>query len=108
MFVLIYINRVIIRSPYIIYAREMTPYTEPPEKETTFTLIFHRNRSMKLLTGQKETMNPGIRPQIRTFATQNEKDGGVKAQLSQPNTHAFVTFDLSQQISRLKSTDLTT
>jgi len=58
---------------------------------------------MKLLTGQKETKKPGVRPQIRAFATQNEKDGGAKAQLSQPNTHAFVTFDLSQQFSRLKS-----
>ncbi len=86
----------------------MTPHPKPPEKETTFTLFFHRNRSMKLLTGQKETKNPGIRPQIRAFATQNEKDGGVKAQLSQPNTYAFVTYDLSQQIFRLKSTDLTT
>ena len=108
MFVLIYINMAIIHSPYIIYAREMTPHTEPPEKETTFTLIFHRNRSMKLLTGQKEIMNLGIRPQIHAFATQIEKDGGAKAQLSQPNTYAFVTFDLSQQIFRLKSTDLTT
>ncbi len=108
MFVLIYINTGIIHSPYIIYAREMTPHPEPPEKKTTSTLIFHRNRSMKLLTGQKETKNPGIRPQIRAFATQNEKDGVAKAQVSQPNTHAFVTFDLSQQIFRLKSTDLTT
>ncbi len=108
MFVLMYINTVVIHSPYIIYAREMTPYTEPPEKETAFTLIFHRNRSMKLLTGQKETKKPGIRPQIRAFATPIEKDGGVKAQLSQPNTYAFVTYGLSQQIFRLKSTVLTT